>query len=104
MYVIFCSWGAAVLMPWNCTSSCLDYLNLFVGPDAGGMDVFVIYPFANNFLVIFGMMFVIITGNKYSYNTRITGGCIVSGIFMCIIPLTARIGGMAGFWVTFTVL
>jgi|TARA_B110000285_G_C14981049_1_gene541365 hypothetical protein len=68
------------------------------------MNVFSIYPFANNFLVIFGMMFVIITGNKYSYNTRITGGCIASGIFLLIIPLTVRIGGMAGFWSTFVVL
>jgi hypothetical protein len=50
------------------------------------------------------MMFVIVTGNKYSYNMRITGGCIASGIFLLIIPLTVRIGGMAGFWATFVVL
>jgi hypothetical protein len=104
MYLIFVSWGAAVLMPWNCVASCLDYMSIYVGTDAGGMDVFSIYPFANNFLVIFGMMFVIVTGNKYSYNLRICLGSIVSGCFLILIPLVVRIGGMAGFWSTFFVL
>jgi hypothetical protein len=40
MYLIFCSWGAAVLMPWNAVASCLDYMDLWVGKNAGGMDVF----------------------------------------------------------------
>jgi hypothetical protein len=31
MYLIFVSWGAAVLMPWNCVASCLDYMDAWSG-------------------------------------------------------------------------
>ncbi len=96
VYLTFLIWGIAVLMPWNSVSSCFDFMNIFVGENATpqpGSNVCSIYPFANNGVVIFGMMLVIVTGNKYSYNLRISGGCAIAAVFLLIIPFTIRIGG-----------
>ena len=67
-------------------------------PDQNPLTV---YPFAIEVFMLIAMFWVIISGKKYSFTTRIVTCFIISAIVIIILPFLAEIGGTTAFWLVF---
>lgn len=60
-----------------------------------------IYPFAVEVFMLLAMFWVIISGSKYSFTTRIVTCFIISASVTIAFPFLASIGGKTAFWLVF---
>jgi len=93
-------YGVALILPWNAICSCFDFF-LLVMPTHKPLSV---YPFAVNFLQVFGMLYCVMRNDPKTYNTRISFSFFMLGIFMIAIPFLADLGDALGFWACFVAL
>lgn len=95
LYLGFCS-----LLPWNCILNSFDFMTLKMP----GYSPTSTYPFANNMLVVASQVWIMTTGDLFTYNGRLITGFTALAIMCSAMPYLIMLPLGMNYWVVFTLL
>lgn len=100
VYYSFMYLGICALVPWSALLNAFDFF-VWKMPGYAPENT---YPFANYFLVVITQVWLITTGDRFTYATRLIVSFGFAAIILAIIPFLAYLPDTINYWVIFVVL
>jgi solute carrier family 29 (equilibrative nucleoside transporter), member 1/2/3 len=100
VYYCFLYLGFCALLPWSCILNSFDFMTLKME----GYSPTSTYPFANNMLVVASQVWIMTTGDLFTYSGRLITGFTALAVMCAAMPYLIVLPLGLNYWVVFTLL